>query len=186
MIRGTKYEEHEMRYSCATKGIFIDVFPFDNYPKGDNFTRRKIIKALRFLIYSKCKYAFDNYSVIYRFISKCACFLLKPIDKGTLCQCLENVEKKYNSVYTEKVISYNAGTKGKDWIYTNDMDDLIEVEVEGYMLNILRNYDEFLTHYYGDYMTPPPINKRENRHGIEKIDFGTYEIKHPIMRIDNE
>ncbi len=33
-------------------------------------------------------------------------------------------------------------------------------------------YKEFLTDGYGDYMTPPPIEKRKNIHGIIKIDLG--------------
>ena len=34
-------------------------------------------------------------------------------------------------------------------------------------------YKEFLTDGYGDYMTPPPIEKRKNIHGIIKIDLGS-------------
>lgn len=182
MIRGSKYEEHEMRYADATKGIFIDVFPYDHYPRGNTSVLRKKIKILRFMIYSKCKYAFDNYSIFYKAMSRVLRIILIPVTKKYLCNILGNVEKKYNSIDCEKIINYNAGSRGKDWIYSEDIDELIEVDFEGYRFNIIKNYDEFLSHYYGDYMTPPPLDKRENRHGIMKIDYGTYKIKNPIMR----
>lgn len=180
MIKGTTYAEHEMRNVDSTKGIFIDVFPYDNYPNGENKFLLKRIKILRFLLCCKCKYAFDNYSTFYKMLGRISEFFLLPVNKKLICDALEKLERKYNNVSCDRMIGYNAGSKGKDWIYSKDINELIEVEVEGYKLNIIKNYDEFLSHYYGDYMTPPPEDKRENRHGIEKIDFAGYKIRNPI------
>lgn len=46
------------------------------------------------------------------------------------------------------------------------------VEFEGDMFPVLSHYHEWLTTAYGDYMTPPPEEQRENRHQIYKIEFG--------------
>lgn len=35
------------------------------------------------------------------------------------------------------------------------------------------DYDKYLTINYGDYMRLPPEDQRENRHQVEKLDFGT-------------
>lgn len=35
-----------------------------------------------------------------------------------------------------------------------------------------KDYDSYLTSLYGDYMTPPPEDARENRHQIVRLDFG--------------
>ena len=43
-----------------------------------------------------------------------------------------------------------------------------ELEFEGHMLKAPVGYDEYLTKMYGDYMTPPPENKRVN-HSIKVI-----------------
>ena len=32
-------------------------------------------------------------------------------------------------------------------------------------------YKEYLSYFYGDYMTPPPENERGNRHKIIKVVF---------------
>ena len=44
---------------------------------------------------------------------------------------------------------------------------------EGKKLCGSKYYDEYLTFLYGDYMTPPPKDKRENRHGIIEINYDT-------------
>ena len=51
-------------------------------------------------------------------------------------------------------------------IYTHDLfDQMIEVEFEGRHFLAIKDYDEFLTLRYGDYMTPPPENQRVPYHG---------------------
>ena len=46
------------------------------------------------------------------------------------------------------------------------------MEFEGDRYNAPSNYDNVLKTLYGDYMQLPPIEKRGNYHGIEKLDFG--------------
>jgi len=40
-------------------------------------------------------------------------------------------------------------------------------DFEGYKFWSVRDYDDWLTRIYGDYMTPPPLEKRKNAHGYE-------------------
>lgn len=180
MIKGSIFEEEDMKNVKTTKGIFIDIFPLDNFPSGNTYLIRKKIKILRFLLYCKCNYQFRMYGKAYKLFVPLLRLVLCLVPKSVICKLLELFEKTYNSEDCDKVIGYNAGTKGNDWIWKKDLEDLIEVDVEGYRLNILKNYDDFLSHYYGDYMTPPPPEQRENRHGIGKIDFGSYTIKFPF------
>ena len=39
---------------------------------------------------------------------------------------------------------------------------------------IPEKYHELLTSLYGDYMTPPPPEKRTGKHDVLKYDFGKY------------
>ena len=48
-----------------------------------------------------------------------------------------------------------------------DMDPAVSVEFENEVFCTMRNYEVYLTNMYGDYMTPPPENKRKSRHKIE-------------------
>ena len=42
--------------------------------------------------------------------------------------------------------------------------DFSLAEFEGRQYPIIKNYDEYLTHLYGDYMTPPPEDQRKADH----------------------
>lgn len=48
----------------------------------------------------------------------------------------------------------------KEWIENTSL-----VEFEGKMYNTVGDTDAYLTHLYGDYMTPPPEKKRKAMHG---------------------
>ncbi len=54
-------------------------------------------------------------------------------------------------------------TVPKEWIGEGKEYDFEDMKVIG-----VENPHEYLTHTYGDYMTPPPINDR-NRHNVTKI-----------------
>ena len=43
---------------------------------------------------------------------------------------------------------------------------------ENIMLPGPKEYDSFLSAIFGDYMTEPPVGKREDRHQIVRLDFG--------------
>lgn len=45
------------------------------------------------------------------------------------------------------------------------------VEFEGHMLCVPEDAEEYLTYYYGDFMTPPPPEKRVSHHDIIFIDL---------------
>ena len=45
------------------------------------------------------------------------------------------------------------------------------------------NYDAYLTRVYGDYMTPPPIEKRPSHHARYFVDFHRRLTTDEILRI---
>ena len=45
-------------------------------------------------------------------------------------------------------------------------DEYITLDFEGYEFQSIKGYDEFLTIFYGDYMTLPPVEKRVGKHDI--------------------
>lgn len=46
-----------------------------------------------------------------------------------------------------------------------------DIEFEGHMLSAPKDLEGFLEHFYGDYMTPPPEEKRVSHHDIVHIDL---------------
>ena len=49
----------------------------------------------------------------------------------------------------------------------------LRVPFEDMMLPVPEYYHEYLTQMFGDYMTPPPIEKQVGLH-VQEIDFGKY------------
>ena len=72
----------------------------------------------------------------------------------------QSVIANYFGAWREKEIS--------DYSWFNP---LIEVTFEGRKVWIPNNYDAYLTKLYGDYMTPPPIEKRKSHHSHYFIDL---------------
>ena len=54
----------------------------------------------------------------------------------------------------------------KKWI-----EETIVVPFENIEVRIPKYYHEYLTHIYGDYMTPPPDDKKDDRHVFAFIDM---------------
>ena len=59
----------------------------------------------------------------------------------------------------------------KEWLFPSDT-----YKFEGRELRVPYNYHAYLTQFYGDYMTPPPENKRGDRHKIIEVDLGGYAV----------
>lgn len=59
---------------------------------------------------------------------------------------------------------YSKYTMEKESIKSEWVKELIRVPFEDGEYPIVKNYDAYLTHLYGDYMTPPPAEKRVAEH----------------------
>lgn len=78
----------------------------------------------------------------------------KSPEKYKFCYCLW-AQKKFKAKYNSALFSESC-----------------EVEFEGRMFPSPKNWDEYLTIEYGDYMTPPPPEKRNGGfHTLEVVDL---------------
>ncbi len=77
-----------------------------------------------------------------------------------------------NNHKSEKVVTF-GGAYGykKESIEKKWLENLIDIDFENEKLSAPKNNTDYLTYFYGDYMTPPPENKRYNRHNIIEISF---------------
>ena len=53
------------------------------------------------------------------------------------------------------------------------LSEVVMHEFEGEQFPIPKNYDTYLTNLYGDYMSIPPVEKREIHVALD-VDFGKY------------
>lgn len=152
-------------------GINIDVFPQDDLPDDERECKRFQKKVL--CLRQRVGYAVNQRKPIKEWIKHpryCTkqfwCSIVgwrKNIIK------LDTLVQKYNSPnaeYCEQLVSTsNPYRKGKKSFF----DEYTELEFEGKMYPVIKEYDKYLRNIYGDYMQLPPPEKRVTHH-----DFKAY------------
>ncbi len=149
-------------------GINIDIFPYDNCPSDVNeynSHRKRIVSLVekKALIIKKGVQKRSNViKTIIRTAEKAIWCLLG------LTYFMNKIEKlvhKYNSVETELMCSWSVFTSFDKSIPADWFDNLTTIGFEGEQYSCFVETDAFLTKLYGDYMTPPPEDKRIAPHG---------------------
>lgn len=150
-------------------GLFVDVFPLDNTFENKilreiHFFVSKIFVALGLLrLYNKKdKIVFRLFSKMIptSFIMATGLFIIKFKDKR---------QSKY-------VTSFSLGSTiaHRNLIYKSVFDKVILHQFERTHFFIPEEYHTRLKYLFGDYMTPPPLDKCKGHHNITSINFGRY------------
>lgn len=149
----------------GTKGVKIDVFPFDSVPdKYEDYIHfreefaiiKRIMKLKRIPInspitkrekiklYLKKAYYFHSYAYYQKKIRKLATQI--PYGKTEFVD---------NLIYT-----FNSDSRFEKRIFDNS----IKLEFEGCLFNCPKDYDKVLSTQYGNYMKLPPLEQRVTHH----------------------
>lgn len=87
------------------------------------------------------------------------------LPKKTVLKILRKNEMKYQDQNVEWYCNiYSKYSQEKESIKSDWIKDIIRVPFEDTELPIVKEYDAYLTHLYGDYMTPPPEKERQPVH----------------------
>lgn len=173
MIKNTKFFEPGIP-SGVPCGIFLDIFPIDRIPDSffDRFLQARITGSMRAVLRIKCGYQFQWNGIkdrLYFFVSK-------VFSKQYIMRIISHWQKKYNT----KETSYYANLcgvypYGKEAFPKYTLEgQLKKVPYDGCEFPIPNSPSEILTRLYGDYMVPPPEDKRVFRHLGGEIDYGDY------------
>ena len=83
-----------------------------------------------------------------------------------------NFEKQLNQENGEYAICLSLLAYGaKEIMKASYFSDYIEMPFEGLNVRVPIGYHEYLTQLYGDYMTPPPVEKRESKHDMLYVNL---------------
>ena len=143
--------------------LWLDVFPMDGVPNSEREQRKNkltIVRANR-----RCTWTEGNHShePIWKRAVKGA---ISPffrvgnpkrrlIDACNRVACNPGYEK---ATRVSEVIGYS----NKVWSVSKDVfERTVDLEFEGYIFKAMSCWDEYLGKVYGDYMTLPPIEKRQ-------------------------
>lgn len=177
-LNGTTYTEYNSMNTKTHKGVFIDIFVFDNSP--DDIKKKELQKRKTYiykrLILTKLKYShYDKNSIVKRIVY----LTLGVILKMTPLNYLKNKLIKYATMANHNKTEYMVNV-GSPYSYDTVhmpcalLKELGVIEFNGHNLSCIKDADTYLKQMYGDYMTMPPEDKRYNRHKVVKIDLGKY------------
>lgn len=149
-LNGTVFQEQELVGLPIHNGVFIDLHPIDNVIPC--FLKLQVRIALFWSCVGKVKSGIYNGSNLKRRVYKMFAWLpyrtINAFRSGAM-----KLFKYLPTKYVYKVAHPNYGVYP---IPRETFEDLVEHLFEDTVFNIPKNYHEFLTKRYGDYMKMPP------------------------------
>ena len=168
-------------------GIFIDVFPLDFVEENDAecvALRDEYIVLFRKYVRSKRSIRFADLlslSGLKDFFK--TVYYRKTVKK----EMLRNIENKIKNkrgpyrMYYRSMDKYSKSKFDASWF-----DECIEVPYENFSIRIPKNYDAYLTQCYGNYMEPPPVEKRVSQHFHYFVDLDKRLSEEEIRKIKKQ
>lgn len=150
-------------------GLWISIFPYDNVPDVEKKSwkiKRSVLLQLYHIRTSRWTYTRKWYANCVIAVAK---KILTPISPRTLFNHIERCLTKYNNKKTNYISIWDNGNGYTKFARfpSKLFDEYIDVDFENEKIPIIKGYDQFLRQYYGDYMTPPPVNKQVPSHNYK-------------------
>ena len=170
--KGTVYREIFMDNVPDEKsGVWIDIFPLDNMPRS----KRKIKLENFILNIINCNLRVRALNMKISSISRRYrpfVWALNIFTKKKIIKMQDKRMRKHNKKDTGIVLyACTQLNSYKDFMIKKDLFKSAEISFEGKKFFAPQDYDTVLKHLYGDYMTPPPEDKRIPHNIIElRID----------------
>lgn len=160
------------------KGLFVDIFPFDNVPddpKEQKKQEKRYFLCKRLLWIKKgmginMKQQSAKQKVRYYLFKLFACMFRYEDIKAYY----RKMQTKYNYLHTQKVVTDGSYGYVKESLERNWTTDLEQITFESEQFLACKDYVAYLEHLYGDYMQLPPVEKRGG-HSFKSVNFGIYE-----------
>ena len=168
----TLFDETMIENIETHKGIFVDIFPYDNLDKIGFVYKCKwsiFQNLLKFCLYYRGIFKKDRINHLF-FCKLCSIFGMNNILK--FCTSWMKKNKNENSKYL--VVYHGSYGNVKERFERNWILPTKKIEFENKMYNCPNDYDSVLKNVYGDYMKLPPVEKRVT-HLPKKIIFNTEE-----------
>lgn len=148
--------------------LWIDVFPYDGCPNEEKQAKKHLKKAKHYrhiIVYNQFK--MSHFKGAWKLIYVVCSLYAKMYGMRRAIKNLVKLAKKYPFGDSSNIVCTVWGLYGEGEIISkNSFDNLMEADFEDRKFYAMSNYDEYLSGIYGDYMTPPPENKRNSHHVI--------------------
>ncbi len=155
-------------------GLYIDIFPIDGAPDSYEDARRmerKFTKMKNKLEAISTHNTFMEYLALLlrpkewgRFVRKTIGFSFRKQYRKSLLRQMHNIMYRYD-YDTSNIVAVYCGSYGPKEVFPKAwLEGVHQFTYEGLTVNLPIGYDNYLRHYYGDYMQLPPESKRISHH----------------------
>lgn len=155
-------------------GIHVDIFPFDYVPEDEN-KREALVKEVqnyRTQLYQKLvPHVVNTKNPWKRLVINHVYYKMKFKSFASLHHRMEQTLTSYNGAEDKYVADLLTHYKKTMYFRKSDILPVEYVEFEQLKLPVPNNPDAYLTMMYGDYMTPPPEGKRNQRHRFVELSY---------------
>lgn len=172
----TTFAEENIDNIQTHKGIFLDIFPYDNVPKQKSIMQRAqaiIVRNIHYAIYVKYNiYSLKNKKrkVLTWFFTLLPVKTLKKMNRY-FSTIFENRKNNKYMVSLAGSSSYEEETLLKDRLFP-----LKKIKFENLKFDSFNDNDYYLSQLFGDYMKLPPEEDRKT-HKPKYIDFEKGECR---------
>ncbi len=152
-------------------GVKIDIFPIDGTTDNrvHSIIRHKIARLLGQIMSRKRR----DMSIVWRTDKWkfCTCLFVRTIfccvPYTTLQKLIHRIGTRYpfeTSSQAYNIVSSDSSNPVH--IFRKTYEQYIDVSFEGHLLSTIKDYDTYLSAYYGNYMQLPPEEERVGHHGF--------------------
>ena len=161
---------HKNQIPIKDYGVFIDIFKYDGLPKN-SFISMIYFYRIKFMlrcINTSMFYEDKEERLLKRIIKKFFLLYAKIKGRDALLKKYTKLSEKYDIDNTDYcMINWPVVKRKNQMVKTKFFKEFIRHKFEDIEINVMKDYDEYLTIAYGDYMTPPPEDKRVAPHVSE-------------------
>lgn len=183
-LNGTKYVENVFEKAQMHQGIYVDVFPYDNWPNSKRKQKKLWRKRLyvQSMIMMKCHYMKFKSDAAWKYFLKAIMFTFIKLlslfhSKQSLIRKYNKMTSKFSELENSEIYEQTVNFKFRYWVIPKTcIEEFVDMDFEDDVFKCPKNYEEYLTTLYGDYMQLPPEEKRAKGHNIIEVDFGNYYI----------
>ena len=160
-------------------GLYIDIFPLDGACDDVETCyreKRRFKRLMNKLEAVSTHNSFGEYVGLLtkrrewgRFAVKTVAFCCRSWLRRWLLKQMDSIAYGHDYALSSRVITYSGAYQRQEiypkaWLETPQM-----FAFEGLMVNLPHDYDAYLRHFFGDYMTLPPVEQRASHH--QKVFF---------------
>jgi lipopolysaccharide cholinephosphotransferase len=171
-LSGTTFVEATSVDCDIHHGVYIDIFSLDNVPESPAMRRLHagLCKLLNVMVLARGKYR--DFSPVKNCVASVLRTFLRPIPFPTLKAWLQAAIQLSRNDESSSVVmigppwSYRRGCAPRHYF-----DDPIELDFGGHSASAPAMWHDYLTHLYGDYMTPPPEDEKGKAHAVVDLQL---------------